>query len=184
MTVQRKTRSRKSHAVPASEAQTPVAKPCSRRSGGSQRNRRTQARLKQKSNEEEVCKRKWELRGQENYASAEEDGGSTLAPKDLEEERQAKTRARNRRSAAKARMRKKHGIDCLQETEARARELHTLLRHQVSTLRSETLMLENMLLNHAGSGCTELDSFVRRRANNMVGDVAASSSQEAGSPQA
>ena len=76
-------------------------------------------------------------------------------------------RARNRTAAAKFRVRKKYDIGQLEETEAKLRRENRALHEEACQLRDETLRMKDMILNHAGCQCKNIDEYIQHAADSL-----------------
>ncbi|KAL6857560.1 transcription factor [Amphichorda felina] len=85
----------------------------------------------------------------------------------------SRLRARNRKAAAKFRVRKKHSVERLQDHEASMREINRTLADEASQLREETLQLKSMVLEHAGCGCSRIDDYIQHAATTLTREAPA-----------
>ncbi|KAM0282028.1 hypothetical protein ACHAQH_003234 [Verticillium albo-atrum] len=88
-------------------------------------------------------------------------------------EKKTRLRARNREAAHKCRVRKQRGIEDLQTQEAAIGAVNQSLKNQYAELRSEVILLKDMVLQHGGCGCSYIESYIE--------DAAASLSQKSDS---
>ncbi|OBR03212.1 BZIP transcription factor [Colletotrichum higginsianum IMI 349063] len=77
-------------------------------------------------------------------------------------------RARNREAAYKCRKKKQKGIAELQTQEAMIENVNRTLNSEAAMLRSEILMLKNMVLQHGGCGCSFIEEYISGAAQNLV----------------
>ncbi|KAF3811811.1 hypothetical protein GCG54_00014566 [Colletotrichum gloeosporioides] len=89
------------------------------------------------------------------------------APKTTEDKKN-RIRARNREAAYKCRQKKQKGIEELQSQEVVAENVNKSLHAEASMLRSEILMLKNMVLQHGGCGCSFIEEYISGAAQNLV----------------
>ena len=82
----------------------------------------------------------------------------------VDDDDKSQLRARNRKAAAKFRVRKKGDARKLREREEASRELNRILTHEVGKLREECLMLKNMVLDYARCGCPPIDDYIQNAA--------------------
>ncbi|CCF37231.1 hypothetical protein CH063_08616 [Colletotrichum higginsianum] len=88
-----------------------------------------------------------------------------VQPKELTANR---IRARNREAAYKCRKKKQKGIAELQTQEAMIENVNRTLNSEAAMLRSEILMLKNMVLQHGGCGCSFIEEYISGAAQNLV----------------
>ncbi|CRK07898.1 hypothetical protein BN1708_009769, partial [Verticillium longisporum] len=84
------------------------------------------------------------------------------APSTLE--KKTRLRARNREAAHKCRVRKQRGIEDLQTQEAAIGAVNQNLKNQYAELRSEVILLKDMVLQHSGCGCSFIESYIEDAA--------------------
>ncbi|KAF5502135.1 Transcription factor atf1 [Colletotrichum aenigma] len=89
------------------------------------------------------------------------------APKTTEDKKN-RIRARNREAAYKCRQKKQKGIDELQSQEVVVENVNKSLHAEASLLRSEILMLKNMVLQHGGCGFSFIEEYISGAAQNLV----------------
>ncbi|WQF80978.1 Putative transcription factor Jun, basic-leucine zipper domain-containing protein [Colletotrichum destructivum] len=77
-------------------------------------------------------------------------------------------RARNREAAYKCRKKKQKGIAELQTQEAMIENVNRTLNSEAAMLRSEILMLKNMVLQHGSCGCSFIEEYISGAAQNLV----------------
>ncbi|KAK2041030.1 hypothetical protein LZ31DRAFT_25254 [Colletotrichum somersetense] len=92
----------------------------------------------------------------------DERGGST------NNDKKNRIRARNREAAYKCRQKKQKGIEELQTQEAIMENINKSLNSEASQLRSEILMLKNMVLQHGGCGCAYIEEYISGAVQNLV----------------
>jgi hypothetical protein len=88
--------------------------------------------------------------------------------KEDDSDSRAHLRARNRKAAAKFRVRKKGSIKQLQEKEATVREIYCSLSQEASQLQEEVLHLKNVLLEHSCCGCPRIDNYIQQAAATLA----------------
>lgn len=101
-------------------------------------------------------------------SEGEAEEGSAIQEGDDEDDGKAHLRARNRKAAAKFRVRKKQSIKQLQEKEETVREIHRALSEEASQLREEALHLKNMVLEHSSCGCPRIDDYIQQAAASLA----------------
>ncbi|EEY22849.1 predicted protein [Verticillium alfalfae VaMs.102] len=79
-------------------------------------------------------------------------------------EKKTRLRARNREAAHKCRVRKQRGIEDLQTQEAAIGAVNQNLKNQYAELRSEVILLKDMVLQHSGCGCSFIESYIEDAA--------------------
>ncbi|KAH0427159.1 transcription factor atf21 [Colletotrichum camelliae] len=84
------------------------------------------------------------------------------------DDKKNRIRARNREAAYKCRQKKQKGIEELQSQEVVAENVNKSLHAEASMLRSEILMLKNMVLQHGGCGCSFIEEYISGAAQNLV----------------
>jgi hypothetical protein len=97
-----------------------------------------------------------------------EEGSAIKEEDDDDDDGKAHLRARNRKAAAKFRVRKKQSIKQLQEREETVREIHRALSEEASQLREEALHLKNMVLEHSSCGCPRIDDYIQQAAASLA----------------
>ncbi|KAL2752718.1 hypothetical protein ACRALDRAFT_1072579 [Sodiomyces alcalophilus JCM 7366] len=85
-----------------------------------------------------------------------------------QDDKKARLRQRNREAARKCRVRKQRGIEDLQSNEAAVTAVHQALAAEATMLRSEVLMLKNMVLQHGGCGCPYIQSYIEGAATRLL----------------
>lgn len=104
-------------------------------------------------------------------AEGEAEEGSAIKEEeedDDDDDGKAHLRARNRKAAAKFRVRKKQSIKQLREKEETFREIHRALSEEASQLRDEALHLKNMVLEHSSCGCPRIDDYIQKAAASLA----------------
>ncbi|KFH43910.1 Transcription factor-like protein [Hapsidospora chrysogenum ATCC 11550] len=97
-----------------------------------------------------------------------EEGSAIQEGDDDDDDGKAHLRARNRKAAAKFRVRKKQSIKQLQGKEETVREIHRALSEEASQLRDEELHLKNMVLEHSSCGCPQIDDYIQQAAASLA----------------
>ncbi|KAK2058437.1 hypothetical protein LY76DRAFT_57688 [Colletotrichum caudatum] len=117
--------------------------------------------------------------GVDEYADERRGGGGA---NNNNNDKKNRIRARNREAAYKCRQKKQKGIEELQTQEAIMENINKSLNGEAAQLRSEILMLKNMVLQHGGCGCAYIEEYISGAAQNLVqsGMTAASSAPGAG----
>ncbi|KAK2729240.1 transcription factor atf21 [Colletotrichum kahawae] len=95
------------------------------------------------------------------------------------EDKKNRIRARNREAAYKCRQKKQKGIEELQSQEVVAENVNKSLHAEASMLRSEILMLKNMVLQHGGCGCSFIEEYISGAAQNLVSSSVAANATTA-----
>lgn len=98
-------------------------------------------------------------------------------------EKKTRLRARNREAAHKCRVRKQRGIEDLQTQEAAIGAVNQNLKNQYAELRSEVILLKDLVLQHSGCGCSFIESYIEdaaatlsQRSDNLTSNRHGSSS--------
>ncbi|ROT35896.1 hypothetical protein SODALDRAFT_53602 [Sodiomyces alkalinus F11] len=94
------------------------------------------------------------------------------------DDKKAHLRQRNREAARKCRVRKQRGIEDLQSNEAAVTAVHQALAAEATMLRSEVLMLKNMVLQHGGCGCPYIQAYIEGAASRLLTRPSTSSSSD------
>ncbi|KAF9878166.1 transcription factor atf21 [Colletotrichum karsti] len=113
-------------------------------------------------------------------STASASGADDVKNENTVDDKKSRIRARNREAAYKCRQKKQKGIEELQSQEAVAEDINKTLHSEAAMLRSEILMLKNMVLQHGGCGCSYIEEYISGAAQNLVHtSMAASSAQNA-----